>query len=405
MATQRWFVAQIGAREHYAVPRAIHRRGQLATLYTEAWLPGGHHFQAWPEPVRSLAGRFHSELASAEVVSFTLRALFGQAWRAGRHPRTLERQFRCYTDAGRTFARRVERQLRHQTMNPAADVYFGYDTGCLETLDRLRRDGIFTIVDQIDPARTEEELVYEESKKWPGWQAMTGRVPSFYYERLAREWDLASIVVVNSAWSKTALIQQGVPAAKIEIVPLAYELPAEPPRERRRAGPLKVLWLGSVILRKGIQYLLEAARLLQGSSVQIIVAGPVHIAATAVASAPSNVSFVGRVSRDRAADYYRAADVFVLPTISDGFAITQLEAMAHGVPVIATPHCGEVVNDGEDGFIIPPFSGQALAAAILDLDRDPERAAEMSRRAVAKSRRFSIAHLGQSLCRIVDLHR
>ena len=234
--------------------------------------------------------------------------------------------------------------------------------------------------------------------------AVPGRVPSFYYERLAREWELASIVVVNSAWSKTALIQQGVPAEKVEIVPLAYEPVTESPGDRAGVRPLVVLWLGSVILRKGIQYLLEAARLLRDHPLEIIVAGPVHIAEAAVASGTENVRFVGRISRDRAADYYRAADVFVLPTISDGFAITQLEAMAHGLPVIATPNCGEVVTHGDDGLIVPPFSGLALAEAILELDRNREQVAAMSRRPWP-SRDSSPRPLAESLCETVDARR
>jgi len=63
----------------------------------------------------------------------------------------------------------------------------------------------------------------------------------------------------------------------------------------------------------------------------------------AVATAPANVEFRGRVTRDRATREYLVADAFVLPTLSDGFAITQLEAMAHGLPVIVTPNCGAVV--------------------------------------------------------------
>jgi glycosyltransferase involved in cell wall biosynthesis len=59
-----------------------------------------------------------------------------------------------------------------------------------------------------------------------------------------------------------------------------------------------------------------------------------------------------------------------LPTISDGFAITQLEAMAHGLPVITTPNCGQVVTDGVDGFIVPVRDSQALADAIARLDGD-----------------------------------
>jgi glycosyltransferase involved in cell wall biosynthesis len=82
--------------------------------------------------------------------------------------------------------------------------------------------------------------------------------------------------------------------------------------------------------------------------------------------------------------------VFVLPTLSDGFAITQLEAMAHGLPVIATPNCGNVVTDGQDGLIVPARHPQAIAEAITCLDRDRERLNQMSVRAAAKVDRFRL---------------
>jgi len=86
--------------------------------------------------------------------------------------------------------------------------------------------------------------------------------------------------------------------------------------------------------------------MLEGQDIHFDIVGPIGIARDIVDSAPSNITFCGSVSRDLAADYYRKADVFVLPTLSDGFAITQLEAMAYGLPVITTPHCGKVVTEG-----------------------------------------------------------
>ena len=120
-----------------------------------------------------------------------------------------------------------------------------------------------------------------------------------------------------------------------------------------KSSPLKVLFLGQVILRKGIQYLIAAARLLERENIRFDVVGPIGISREAMATAPGNVTFHGRTGRDQAADCYRRSHLFVLPTLSDGFAITQLEAMAHGLPVITTPCCGEVVSDGVDGFIVP----------------------------------------------------
>ena len=168
---------------------------------------------------------------------------------------------------------------------------------------------------------------------------------------------------------------------------------------------MRVLFLGQVILRKGIPYLLEAARLLQNEPVHFDVVGPVGISDEAMKTAPPNLTFHGRINRDQVRAWYDQADVFVLPTISDGFAITQLEAMAHGLPVLATANCGEVVTDGVDGFVLPLRDGEALARALVryvenrDLLRDQQSAAR------EKATQFTRGRLAQNLVRLeTDLY-
>jgi glycosyltransferase involved in cell wall biosynthesis len=102
--------------------------------------------------------------------------------------------------------------------------------------------------------------------------------------------------------------------------------------------------------------------------------------------------FPHRIPRAQAVELFRDADVFVLPTISDGFALTQLEAMSFGLPVITTPHCGNVVTEGVDGFIVPARSSDALARAILTLEQDRDRLRQMSAAALATpgQHRFSL---------------
>jgi glycosyltransferase involved in cell wall biosynthesis len=100
------------------------------------------------------------------------------------------------------------------------------------------------------------------------------------------------------------------------------------------------------------------------------------------------MSFWARLTRDQTDDVYKQADIFVLPTISDGFAVTQVEAMSKGLPVITTPNCGEVVTSGKDGWIVPPRDAKALAEAVLKLDQDRELLAEMSHNAFLRSTQF-----------------
>ena len=161
--------------------------------------------------------------------------------------------------------------------------------------------------------------------------------------------------------------------------------------------PLRVLFLGQVILRKGIQYLIEAARRLHGECIVFDVVGPIGISQAAVASAPANVRFHGRSTRDQAGAWYQQADVFVLPTLSDGFALTQLEAMAHGLPVVTTPCCGDVVTDGADGFIVPPRDGEALAEAFLRYLAEPGLLRSQQEAARVKAGQFSLDRLAANL--------
>jgi Glycosyl transferases group 1 len=400
MTKAGWICTQIGARENYAIPRVLHSCRRLQRLYTEMWSgPILTRLCSSFPGLRRFAGRFHPDLKAAPVRAFNTRFCWERLRR--RQPRNREEQFQAYVRLGSQFARLVADDLSQQPESSQAEVFFSYTTSCLEVLPPLRNQGVLTIVGQIDPGRVEEDMVQQECEKWPGWQRLPGRIPDFYYERLAAEWRAADRVLVNSPWAREALVEQGVPSSKIVVVPLAYELAgAGLPRrfsEQRPNQPLRVLWLGTVQVRKGIQYLIKAARLLSDRNIRFLVVGPIEISRMALASAPTGMEFHGPVARDQAPAFYRQADLFVLPTLSDGFAITQLEAMAHGLPVIATPNCGEVVTDGVDGRIVPAANAEALAAAIAEFDQDRELLAERSEQALVKSRQFTMARLGDGL--------
>ncbi len=388
----QWTVAQIGAREHYGIPRGFHLAGNLRALHTDMWC---HHGQSLlkrgPAIARAFSARRHEDIPSQLVYSHNIASLKRTVF-SPRHA-TRADEYQHHIRVGKWFAESVLRQMQRDGAHANRDRFFSFNTGCLEVLPFLRDHGVFSVVDQIDPARTEEHLVLEEIERWPGWQSKPETIPDVYFERLQAEWDGADLVVVNSEWSRIALIEQGVPGEKIVVVPLSIT-----PDQTSHSKPEKlcdtitILWLGNVILRKGIQYLIEAAKILQNEKrLRFVIAGPIGISESAVKTAGANVEFVGRVTRDRARDYFAAADIFVLPTVSDGFALTQLEAMASGLPVIATPNCGRVVDEGVNGFIVPARDSQQLADRILRLANDHELLEEMSRNALKRSLDFPLS--------------
>jgi glycosyltransferase involved in cell wall biosynthesis len=402
----RWIISQIGARQHYGVPRGFFYRSELRLLYTEAWCRWGHSLLSrGNQSMRAFAGRRHMDIPNNLVVSYNDRIITERL--THRKLTTTEQQYVEHLRIGKWFASAVAADLARRELDPRRDVFFGFNTGCMETFDLMREHGIPTICDQIDPGLVEEEIVYEETLRWPGWQDIPGRVPDIYWQRMRDEWAAANMILVNSQWSKDALIKQGVPAEKMFIVPVAYEAErTHLPARSNFDGPVTVLWIGSVILRKGIQYLIEAAReLLDNPRIRIVVAGQILISRDAIASAPKNMEFIGRVTRDQTEEMYRKADMFVLPTVSDGFAITQVEAMSQALPVITTPNCGEVVTDGVDGLIVPIRDGHALAEAISKLEADRALLRHMSYRALDKSAHFYLPRQSQLVAEAVTNFR
>ncbi len=442
-----WFCAQIGAREHFAVPRALSQSSQLAVLYTDFWAGPATRAAAdrWKLGVlQSLAARWHPELQentetpkteikksesekirtphpgplperSGEgverkrkpgIISWNWRALWWEMALRRRPKAGSKGIYHGFIEVGRRFATQVREDLKRRKDLVPGSIFYAYDTGALEAFEWCRERGIKCVLNQMDPNRVEVELVRAEEKLWPGWAVQSKSVPEEYFVRREREWALADRIVVNSEFSRRALRQQGVPPEKLVVVPLCFEI-AESNRKpeignRKSDQTLRVLFLGQVILRKGIQYLIAAAKLLEKENVHFDIVGPLGISAAALATAPKNMRFHGRTGRDQATIWYQQSHVFVLPTLSDGFAITQLEAMAHGLPVVATPCCGDVVSDGVDGFIVPPREIGPLVQVFRRYLADPELLRNQSAAALVKARQFTGRRLAENLQKLEE---
>ena len=365
MSLPPWITLQIGAREHYAIPRALHERGALAGLLTDLWLPPGSALAALPS-LQRLRDRWHPQLGDAPVWAPTKRQLLAEGRLAllGRR-----RGWPGILDRNLSFQRGVARRLHClQRQLPQQTVLFAYSYAARLPLAVARAQGWRTVLGQIDPGPEEERIVAAERRRYPdlatGWQP----APASYWQQWRQELDLAERVLVNSSWSRRCLIQAGVPAAKLRTVPLIYQAPCTAPIQARPSRPgaaFQLLFLGSINLRKGVARLLEAMRLLEGAPIQLTLAGPTEIDPVSWADRP-NIRWIGAVPRSRVGDLYAAADALVLPTLSDGFALTQLEALAHGCPVIASRFCGDVVTPGCNGWLLPALEPDILAATFRE---------------------------------------
>jgi glycosyltransferase involved in cell wall biosynthesis len=154
--------------------------------------------------------------------------------------------------------------------------------------------------------------------------------------------------------------------------------------EKRPNTRLQALFLGSVILRKGVGQLFDANRMLKNEPVDFTFAGPIGVKIPDEISQLPNVRFLGPVDKAIAEKLYREADIFLFPTLSDGFGLTQLEALGHGIPVVASKNCGRVVEHGTNGLLLSAVTPEAIAEAVMQFLRDPQLARRLGARARAR---------------------
>jgi len=309
-----------------------------------------------------------------------------------RRAKSFEERDNIYLKVGRGFARRVAARLR-----PGVDAVIGFSYASLEVFEKATAQGICCILDQIDPAFYEWEIVKEERSKFSDWETNQAESePSCECKsRIRKEWELADTIIVNSEFSRRALIGAGVLGEKIEVSAPAIEFDERLSKmspQKSQGGRLRVLFLGILCLRKGVHYFLEAARMLHraGRNVQFTLAGSSMIRPEKLREYADVAAHIGRVPRRDVPNLLVETDVLVLPSISEGFAFVQIEAMAQGVPVIATTNTGDAVRDGVDGFRIPIRSAEAIADRIARLDDDRELLREFSRNALERARDFSL---------------
>ena len=393
--SQTWICCQLGAREHYAVPRALLISGMLGEFITDLWIRPGTLLHSWK---KRLTGRFHPGLAGARVKAPNVAALTFEL----KASLARENGWKLISRRNEWFQQHAVTQLANGSTNGNHTI-FAYSYAAEEIFKFAKDRGWRTILGQIDPGPAEERIVAKLDKtsaiKHNHWEA----APTQYWKRWRNECALADQIVVNSEWSRDALLAEALPTEKIRVIPVAYESSTEVgslqrlyPRAFSAERPMRVLFLGQINLRKGAGQLLEAVELLSGENVEFWFVGPTQIHVPQSLRLHPQVRWFGVAPRVEVASYYRDADVFILPTLSDGFGLTQLEAQSWKLPVIASRNCGEVVRDGYNGVTLEDVSGRTIADALLSLLRSPETLSAMSVRSAVDDR-FSLKKLGESL--------
>ena len=307
--------------------------------------------------------------------------------------------------------RATARRVRTLARDPKSglDGVYAYEDGAAATFRAARECGVKCFYDlPIGYWRAGQRIFAEEADLVPTWAAtITGRGDS--EAKLARKDEEiagADAVVVASSFTRQTLAEAPGLRAPVHVVP--YGAPVTPKagaagEERRKDGPLRVLFVGILGQRKGISYLLDAAASL-GRGVELTLLGTKAADnCPALDAAVRTHRWIPTLPHAGVLAEMSRQDVLVFPSLFEGFGLVILEAMSRGLPVITTAHTAgpDVIADGQDGFLVPIRSAAAIAEKLETLHREPGRLAAMREAARAKAaswtwanyRRLLVGHL------------
>lgn len=368
----RILVAQLGARRRYAVPIALHRAGMLGLLVTDV---AAHDLigqmanaarHVWPNRfLKKLSERRIPEIPPDKIETFPWFGFSRRLAAIANNGRSV--RFRHARDNAK-FASRVAKLALKDF-----DAVYVFNGAGLEIAQAAKEAGLKVILDQTSaPIRVEEEILAEERHRWPGWEldAAVSDGWEFLARREEAEWELADLILCGSQYVCDSLVRCGVSPSKCRVVPTGVCPPAPfnltSELIKKRFENKLVLFAGTLCLRKGIPYLVEAARRLKGfASVRAV--GHSNLTEKALARVREVIDYRGNLSPQELWREYENASVFVLPTLSEGSANVCFEAMAAGLPVITTPNAGSVIENDRQGFVVSVRNAVGLEVAVRTL--------------------------------------
>lgn len=344
----------------FDIARALQRQGKLAGIVSS-------YPRAFREGIPASRLRWNPVLGARESL----------ALRLGRRPRH-EVEYEHVVRFGRWAANHL----------PSADVLQAWTGYALESLVHARDVGSLAVAFRASAHIVRQAALLREEFERFGFAGEAVYEPMV--ERELKEYATADYIQVISSFARRTFIEQGIAAEKLLLTPLAVEIGEVSGIPRRpRVGPLRVLYLGSISLRKGVHYLLDAAHSLPRGAVQVsLIGGTSPDGEMILRGFARSGEWKGKVGRREIALVFAQHDVLVLPSIEDGFGAVICEAMAAGIPVIATTNTGgpDIIEHGVTGFLVPPRSVAAIAAALSRLVDDRAECEAMGRAAASMMR-------------------
>ncbi len=232
----------------------------------------------------------------------------------------------------------------------------------------------------------QKRLLNEEYSNW----GLVYRHSKAALRRAITELETADYILIPSDFVRASFRSMDFPDSRILQVPFGADLDRFRPATRPESEVFRVLFMGQIGLRKGVPHLLQAWELLAWSNAELWLVGRLEPSFRSIFrrwERLSGIRLVGYVNDPIA--LLQQADVFAFPTIEEGSALVIYEALACGLPVVTTPNAGSVVQDGDQGYLVPIRDVHALADRLERLRANPRRRIKMGSAARERANSYS----------------
>ncbi len=401
--SKRAVVANAGYPLIRTLAKSLAQAGLLAA-YVEAWAASRddprsvtHRLSRLPLPGQNTLCRRLLDLpsgtpiTSAAVVEEVIRV--GLRLSGSRFPiETAQLQYRLLTRRDRQISLAAAKSVSDDSHAIAS---YGAALELFETLSVMTMSGKALLDYPIAHNRFKNDLMKEEAGFDPEFATLGNKVfiPEAQLERMDRECALADSILVATDYSARTFIQQGIDESKLAVIP--YGLKASSTGESRSrprsvSGPLRVLFVGNISQLKGLRYLLEATSSFSKRNLTIDLVGAATGPLDPILRYGDNVKYHGYLTGGALQHQFSRADVLVLPSLVEGFGMAALEAMAQGVPVIATnTGPSQFLRNHVDGILVPIRDARAIRDAFQQIIDQPEKYLAMQRNCRVRALEFT----------------
>ncbi len=259
------------------------------------------------------------------------------------------------------FDRRVASRLPDET-----DIFVGWSGSSLLSLRAAKQRGAVTIIERHNAHILLQEKILTEEYAKQGFE-FEG-IPKTILRRELQEYEEADYLSVPSTFVHRTMIQMGVPASKLILNPLGADTLDFYPGTKTDST-FRVVCCGQISIRKGIPYVLRAFSQLSLANSELILVGALSPEMRAILRKGSfpKVKVIPPQPQNELRKLFVQSSVLCLASVEDGFGLVVPQALASGLPVLATTRsCGEdLIRDGIDGFVIPPADVDALKEKLL----------------------------------------